>query len=105
MAQELLFSGLWPQLECCHGDNCQQEPTGSRVAGGRLGCQSCVSDNVPSPSLSEISRMESLAGLFSAYYLRGDLFLLELPIAHCQFRQNNSTPSHPRIFSRMLPLR
>lgn len=31
MAWEQLLSGVWPQLECCHGDNCQQEPTGSPV--------------------------------------------------------------------------
>lgn len=31
MTWEQLLSGFWPQLECCHGDNCQQEPTGSPV--------------------------------------------------------------------------
>lgn len=31
MAWEQLLSGLWLHLECCHGDNCQQEPTGSPV--------------------------------------------------------------------------
>jgi hypothetical protein len=42
------------------------------------------------PSLPDISSTDPLAGLFFAFYLRGNLLLLELPIARRQFRQNNS---------------
>lgn len=57
---------------------------------GRLGCQSPVYQTMCHSQPSRNKQRDSLAGLFFAYYLREDLFLLELPIAHCQFRQNNS---------------
>jgi hypothetical protein len=58
IAREQLLSGLWPHLERCHGDSCQQDPTGSPV--GVLLPELCISDSVPSPAFLLTNLRDSL---------------------------------------------